>query len=217
MQRRDFSRSLLAAGATALTAGAGLVPLAAQAQVGGFKEGTDYLRLGKPVATDSGAGKVEVLEFFAYSCIHCYNFEPVMAAWMKKLPANVVVRRTPVAFSDAFVPMQRLYYTIEAMGLVDSLHEKVFRAFHVDKVRLQDPAAATDWMGKQGVDMKKFNELFNSFSVVGKAKRAAQMQDLYGVEGTPALGVGGRFYVPGQGPRTLQIADALIAELRKGA
>ncbi len=213
MQRRAFSRSLLAAGAGALTTG--LLPLAAQAQVGGFKEGSDYLRLGKPVATDSGAGKVEILEFFAYSCIHCYNFEPVMAAWMKKQPANVVVRRTPVAFSPAFVPMQQLYYTVEAMGLVESLHEKIFRAFHVDKVRIQEAAVAADWMAKQGVDMKKYNELYNSFAVVGKAKRAAQLQDLYSVEGTPALGVAGRFYIPGQGPRTLQVADALIAEVRK--
>jgi len=217
MQRRDFSRSLLATGATVLTASAGWFPLAAQAQIGGFREGTDYRRLSRPVATDSGAGTVEVLEFFAYSCIHCYNFEPVMAAWMKRQPASVVVRRVPVAFSDAFVPMQRLYYTIEAMGLVDQLHERVFRAFHVDKVRLQDPAAIAGWMGRQGVDMKKFNELYGSFSVVGKAKRATQLQDLYGVEGTPAVGVGGRFNIPGQGPRTLQIADALITELRRTA
>lgn len=215
MQRRAFSRSLLAAGATTLTAGAGLLPLTAQAQIGGFKEGTDYLRLAKPVAVDSPAGQVEVLEFFAYSCIHCYNFEPLLSAWIGKKPAGVVLRRTPVAFSDAFVPMQRLYYTLEAMGLVEQLNEKVFRAFHVDKVRLQDPAVIADWVSKQGVDMAKFNALFGSFSVVGKAKRAAQLQDLYAVEGTPALGVGGRYYIPGQGPKTLQIAEALIASLRK--
>jgi thiol:disulfide interchange protein DsbA len=164
----------------------------------------------------SPAGQVEVLEFFAYSCIHCYNFEPLLAAWVAKKPAGVVLRRTPVAFSDAFVPMQRLYYTLEAMGLVEQFNEKVFRAFHVDKVRLQDPAVVVDWVGKQGVDMAKFNALFGSFSVVGKAKRAAQLQDLYAVEGTPALGVGGRYYIPGQGPKTLQIAEALIASLRKG-
>lgn len=213
MQRRDFSLSLLAAGAGALAAG---LPLHAQAQVGGFKEGTEYLRLGKPVPTDAGAGKIEVLEFFAYSCIHCYNFEPMLSAWAKKLPANVVLRRTPVAFSPAFVPLQQLYYTVDAMGLTEQLHEKLFRAFHVDKVRIQEPAVAAEWMAKQGVDSKKFNELFNSFTISGKAKRAAQLQEMYAVEGTPALGLGGRYYVPGQGPRTLLVADALIAELRKG-
>ncbi len=214
MQRRDFSRSLLAVGATAVTAG--LVPLGAQAQVGGFKEGSEYLRLAKPVTTDSGAGKVEVLEFFSYGCIHCYNFEPQLAAWVKKQPANVVVRRTPVAFNESFVPLQKLYYAIEAMGQIDALHEKVFRAIFVDKERLNSADTITAWAAKQGLDKAKFGELFNSFSVAGKAKRAAQLQDMYAVEGTPALGVGGRFYVPGQGPRTLLIADALIAELRKG-
>ena len=216
MQRRDFSRSLLAAGATALTATAGLTSLNAQAQAAGLKEGTDFIRLGKPAAVEAPAGQIEVVEFFAYSCIHCYNFEPLLAEWIKKKPANVVVRRTPVAFSEAFGPMQRLYYALEAMGQVEALHEKVFRAFHVDKVRLQDPAVIVDWMGKQGVDTKKFNELFASFSVAGKAKKATQLQDAYQVEGTPALGVAGRFYIPGQGPRTLQIAEALIAQVRKG-
>ncbi|MCU0927058.1 MAG: thiol:disulfide interchange protein DsbA/DsbL [Hydrogenophaga sp.] len=215
MQRRDFSRSVLAAGATAVTAGVGLFPLAAQAQPA-LKEGTDFLRLSKPAPVDTPAGQVEVVEFFAYSCIHCYSFEPHLSAWMKKKPAGVVVRRTPVAFSEAFVPMQRLYYTIEAMGQVDALHEKVFRAIHVDKLRLQDPAVIADWMGKQGVDMKKFNELFASFSVAGKARKATQLQDAYQVEGTPALGVAGRFYIPGQGPRTIQVAEALIAQIRKG-
>jgi thiol:disulfide interchange protein DsbA len=214
MQRRDFSRSLLAASATAVTAGAGLLPFSAQAQAS-LKEGTDFIRLGKPAPVDTPAGQIEVVEFFAYSCIHCYTFEPHLNDWIKKKPANVVVRRTPVAFSEAFVPMQRLYYTIEAMGQVDALHEKVFRAVHVDKVRLQDPAVIADWMGKQGVDMKKFNELFASFSVAGKARKATQLQDAYQVEGTPALGVAGRFYIPGQGPRTLQVAEALIAQIRK--
>lgn len=217
MQRREFSRSLLAAGATACTVGTGLLPLAAQAQVGGFKEGTEYLRLGKPVASDAGAGKVEVLEFFSYGCIHCFKFEPLLSAWAKKLPPQVVVRRTPVAFNEGFVPLQKLYYAIEAMGQVESMHEKVFQAIFVNKERLSTPESIIDWAVRQGLDKAKFSEQFNSFSVAGKAKRAVQLQDQYAVDGTPSLGVGGRFYIPGQGPRTLLVADVLIAELRKGS
>jgi protein dithiol oxidoreductase (disulfide-forming) len=216
MQRREFSRSLLAAGATtALGATAALTLIPAHAQRVGPKEGTDFVRLSRTAPVDSPAGTIEVVEFFAYSCIHCYNFEPLLADWMKQLPANVVVRRTPVAFNEAFLPMQRLYYTLEAMGQVDALHAKVFRAFHVDKQRLQDPAVIADWVDKQGVDMKKFNELFASSTVAGKAKRATQLQEAYQVEGTPSLGVAGRYYVGGQGARTLVVANALIADLRK--
>lgn len=213
MQRRDFSRTLFATGASALAGLGAFTSLSAQAQLAGLKEGTDFVRLGKRVPVDSAAGQIEVLEFFSYTCIHCYNFEPAFEAWAKKKPTNVVVKRVPVAFSEAFVPYQRLYYALEAMELVDTLHEKAFRAFHVDK-DLKTPDAIVAWVAKQGVDPAKFTALFNSFGVSGKAKRAVQLQDAYQVEGTPALGVAGQYYVGGQGPRTLVVADALIASLR---
>src|SRR5690606_34355112 len=110
MQRRAFSRHLLATGAAALVPVAGLHSPLAQAQAAAaqrFKEGTDYVRLGRPAPVDAPAGQVEVLEFFAYTCIHCFNFEPVFESWKSKAPAHVVVRRVPVAFSEAFVPLQR--------------------------------------------------------------------------------------------------------------
>ena len=217
MQRREFSRSLLATGAaaTALGAVAGLTLTPAQAQVTGLKEGLDYVRLSRQAPVDSPADKIEVVEFFAYTCIHCYNFEPVFNDWSKKKPAHVVVRRVPVAFSDAFVPLQRFYYALEAMGQVDALHEKVFRAIHVDKQRLSTPEAIAAWVASQGVDREKFTGFYNAFAVAGKATRATQLQNAYQVEGTPSLGVAGRYYVAGQGPRTLVVADALIADLRK--
>lgn len=208
MQRREFSKWAMAAGVGAA--------LPVQAQIAGLQEGRDYLRLQRPAPVDSKPGQIEVLEFFSYSCIHCYNFVPLFSAWMAQRPSQVVVRRTPVAFSPAMEPLQRLYYTLEAMGRIGALHEKVFRAFHVDKVRIQDPAVAADWVGQQGVDKTQFNQFYNSFGVAGKARRATQLQDAYQVEGTPALGIAGRFYISGQGPRTLVVADALIAELRKG-
>ncbi len=216
MQRRDFSRTILAVGATTTLGGlAAFGHTSAQAQLAGFKEGTDFVRLARPAPVDAPAGQIEVLEFFAYTCVHCANFEPLMAAWIKKKPTNVIVKRTPVKFSEAFVPMQKLYYALEAMNLVDTLHEKVFNAIHVDRQRLASADAIIDWVAKQGVDKTKFASAFNSFAVSGKANRATQLQDAYQVEGTPALGVAGRFYVPGQGPRSIVVAEALIAEVRK--
>lgn len=215
MQRRDFSRSLLAAGTTALAATGGLVtPVFAQRV--GPKEGTDFVRLSPAAPVESPASQVEVVEFFAYSCIHCFNFEPLFDEWLKKQPASVNVRRMPVAFSPAFVPMQRLYFTLENMKLVERLHSKVFQAIHVDRLQLTTQPAITAWIEKQGgVDMARFNAFYNG-GAAALATKATQLQDAYKVEGTPSLGVAGRFYVNGQGPRTLVVADALIAEARKG-
>ena len=187
----------------------------AWAQRVGFKEGTDYLRLPAQVPVAAPAGQIEVVEFFAYSCVHCFRFEPLLEAWIPKLAADVKVRRVPVAFSPAFEPMQRLYFTLESMGLVEKLHGKVFKAFHEERQQLTSPEAITAWVEKQGVNRDQFLAFFNG--AAGKlAAGATQLQDAYKVEGTPALGVAGRFYVGGQGPKTLVIADSLIAQVRKG-
>lgn len=212
MQRRDFSRSLLVTGTTAV-AGLGLHP--AWAQRVGFQEGKDFRRLAKAVPVSTPPGQVEVVEFFAYSCIHCFHFEPLLSSWMKKLPADVKVRRVPVAFTSAFVPMQRLYFSLESLGLVERLHEKVFKAIHEERLPLTATPAITAWVEKQGVDMDKFKAIYDG-PALKLAEEAVGLQNAYDVEGTPALGVAGRFYIGGQGPRTMLIADSLIAEVRKG-
>ncbi len=211
MQRRHFSMGLLASAGASLLAS----PAFAQGQPA-LREGRDFVRLSRPAPVDAPAGQIEVLEFFAYSCIHCYNFEPLFEDWKKGIRSDVVARRVPVAFSEAFVPMQRLYYALEGMGQLDALHRKVFQAIHEDKQRLTTPDAIVSWVGKQGIDTQKFTEFFNSFAVAGRIRRAVQLQDAYQVEGTPALGIAGRFYVSGQGPRTLVVANALIDEVRRG-
>ncbi|WP_246098916.1 thiol:disulfide interchange protein DsbA/DsbL [Tepidimonas thermarum] len=207
MQRRHFHTIALGwAAATVLPA--------AHAQ-DSLREGTEYRRLAKPVPVDTGPGQVEVLEFFAYSCIHCYRFEPLMTDWMRKLPKEIVVRRVPVGFNAAFEPMQRLYYTLEALGRLGDLHEKAFKAVHEERARFNTADAVIAWAAQQGVDRQQFAQTYQSFGVSGKVKRALQLQDAYEVDATPSLGIAGRYLVPGQAARTLTVADALIARVRQ--
>ncbi|RYF42378.1 MAG: thiol:disulfide interchange protein DsbA/DsbL [Comamonadaceae bacterium] len=214
MNRREFS----AGTACVLAAAAIGLPGLAWAQKKP-EDGTDYRALDKRVAVEAPAGKIEVVEFFWYSCPHCNAFEPRLEAWSKKLPADVVLRRVPVAFRDDFVPQQRLFYALEAMGKLPELHAKVFNAIHMEKQHIDKEATILAWVGKNGVDVAKFQETYNSFSVSTKARRAAQLQDAYKVEGVPALGVAGRYYtdgtMAGNMDRALQVADFLVAEARK--
>lgn len=215
MQRREFTQAVLMAG-TATTSLLGAAQANAQAA---FKEGSDFLKLGRPAPVDAPADKVEVIEFFWYSCPHCNSFEPTFDAWAKKQPAHVVVKRAPVAFQDSFVPQQRLYYALEAMGKVEELHRKVFHAIHVEKQRLATQDQIADWIAKQGMDRTKFLEVYNAFGVAGKARRATQLQDAYQVDGVPSLGIAGKYFTSGSLaqtlPRSLQVADHLIAQSRK--
>jgi len=216
MDRRQFS---LTAG-SALT-GAGCVWSATvQAQAKKPELGVHYLALGTPAPTEAPAGKVEVLEFFWYNCPHCNAFEPTLSAWGKKLPKEVELKRVPVRFRAEFEAQQRAYYVLEALGKVEELQAKMFAAIHVERQTLTALEPLQAWAEKNGIPKKQFTDLFNSFAVIGKARRAAQLQELFKVEGVPALGVAGRFYIDGtlagSMERALQIADFLIAEVRKG-
>lgn len=219
IQRREFSISAASMAAVAL-GGATMLPTVAQAQARAFVDGTDYLTLGKPAPTDVPAGQIEVVEFFWYSCPHCNAFEPAFEAWAKKLPKDVTLRRIPVMFRPDFEPQQRLYYSLEAMGKLPELHTKVFNAIHVDKQELTTADQIATWVAKQGLDKTKFVEMFNSFSVTNKVRKATQLQDLYKVDGVPALGVAGKYYTSGELSQTMDrallIVDFLVTKTRFG-
>jgi protein dithiol oxidoreductase (disulfide-forming) len=214
--RRDFTLGTLALASVGAASAQGLA--------GGAKPaaGKDYLVLDARAPVDT-QGKVEVVEFFSYNCPHCAAFEPQLEAWVKKLPANVVMRRVPVPFvGNDPDTKQRLFYTLEAMGKLDQFHAAIFANIHVGKDRMAGDEAVLAWVAKQsGLDAKKFADTFKSFGVVGKAKRAAALTDAYKVSGVPSLGVAGRFYTDGQTAgsmeRALQVVGHLIEDARKTA
>jgi thiol:disulfide interchange protein DsbA len=211
MQRRKFTTSLL--GASLCTAGL------ARAQ-GGPVEGTHYVRLSQPLPMPAN-GKYEVVEFFWYGCPHCNDFEPALDAWSKTLPADVSFKRAPVAFRpEPHGTHQRIYFALETMGLVATMHRKVFYAIHNERARLDKPAEIAAFMTKNGVDGAKFLDVFNSFSVQTKARQAHQLSEAYKIDGVPALGVQGRFYtsgsLAGSNERSLAVVDYLLKKLRAG-
>ncbi len=216
MKRREFSLSAFGAASSLVS-----LPLFAQGPSAKKPvEGKDYLSLDKRVPADVGAGKIELIEFFWYSCPHCNSFEPQFAAWMKAAPKDVVVQRVPVRFRDDFEPQQRAYYVFESLGLVDTLHSKLFHAIHVERQQLNTANALAAWANKNGLPENKFLDTFNSFGVSTKARRATQLQEAFKVQGVPSLGVAGRFYTDGSLTQTmdraLQVAEYLIGEIRRG-
>ena len=215
MQRREFSQAALAAASAGTLAA---MPLGVQAQGKPPAEGKDYLLLSKPAPSEAPAGQIEVVEFFWYSCPHCNEFEPQLEAWAAKAPKDVSLRRVPVSFRPDFEPQQRLYYVLEALGKMAALHKKVFYAIHVEKQTLNTADLVTAWAQKQGIDKAKFTELYNSFPVNMKARKATQLQEAFMVDGVPALGVDGRYYtsgsLAGNMARALTVTDHLLTLAR---
>ncbi len=210
MKRREFSL------ASVLLPASSLLVLPAWAQT---KNGDGYTTLATPVPSDAGEGQLEVVEFFSYGCSHCSNFEPVFAQWRKKLPADVLVTQVHVGFSKSFEPFQKLFYALEAIGALEQVHLKVFEALQKERLRLNRTEVLFPWVAKQGIDREKFEQAYKSFGVASKVRRANELQDIYRVEGTPALGIAGKYYTDGSlargFERMTQLADELLERERK--
>jgi thiol:disulfide interchange protein DsbA len=156
------------------------------------KEGADFQVLPNPQPTDTGR-KVEVIEFFAYWCPHCYTFDPILTAWVKKQGDNIVFKRVHVPYNERLAPQQKLYYTLESMGLADQYQSKVLDAIHKQRLELTRDEEVFDWVAKNGIDKQKFADTYRSFGVAGKLRRAGAMMDSYKVEYWPLIVVDGRW------------------------
>jgi thiol:disulfide interchange protein DsbA len=201
--------------AAVLAAAFALVPAVAQAQL---KPGADYTEL-KSVQPVEAKGKIEVVEFFWYRCPHCYSLEPILEPWTKKLPADVQFRRVPAVLSESWATDAAIYYTFEALGVLDKVHKPFFDAIHKDKLVITSEPAMTEWLKKNGIDRKKFDETYKSFGVQAKVKRAAQLSSAYQLEGVPMLAVQGKYTVSaeqgGSQSGMLATTDQLIDLVRK--
>lgn len=166
-------------------------------------------------------GKVEVLEFFWYGCIHCYNFEPMVHEWLKKKPADVDFRRVPAIFNDRWAHDARIFYTFEAMGVLEKLHAPLFDSIHRSRLNTTSSQAFSEWLQKHGVDLAKFDEAFKSFGVQSKMRRALQQTTAYRIDGTPSLAVNGTYTITVDQAKSLRgmfpVADHLVALSRKTA
>jgi protein dithiol oxidoreductase (disulfide-forming) len=192
----------------ALVATISLAPLAAFAQ-----RSPDFYELNPPQPVET-TDKIEVLEFFWYGCIHCYNLEPKLETWLKTLPKDVEFRRVPAVFNDRWALDASIYYAFEALGLLDKLHRPLFDAIHRDRLRTDNWQNLSAWLEKQGVDSKKFETTVKSFGVQSKTKRAIRLTSGYKIDGTPAMAVHGRYTVPSS-EAMLGIVNQLVGQVRK--
>lgn len=213
MNRRHFNHQL---GAAAVAAA---MPLLARAQ-GAPVEGTHFVRLNTPAPVTLPADKkIEVVEFFWYECPHCNVFEPMLEAWVKKLPPDVAFRQVPVGFSARHQIHQRMFYALEEMGQLATLHRRIFTAIHLQNRRIGTESEIAAYLKEQGVDVAKYTELAKSFSITTKANRARALHEAYKIDGVPAMGIHGRYYTSGAlaggHANALVVTDLLIQRSRK--
>jgi thiol:disulfide interchange protein DsbA len=188
--------------------------LAADPQIG-----QDFDKTLQVIPTDN-PNKIEVTEVFWYGCIHCYQMEPILNAWVKKLPADVTFKRVPGLPQPAWAPMAKAFYAMEDLKLTEKLHTALFDAVNKEKsLNPTDEAAAINWITKKsGLDKSKVEAAFKSFSMNNKLNQASQFFRASGATGVPSLVINGQFItsstMTGGNIQALKVADYIIANIR---
>ncbi|MBS0484080.1 MAG: thiol:disulfide interchange protein DsbA/DsbL [Proteobacteria bacterium] len=181
-------------------------------------EGKDYTALTKPQPV-AGGDKIEVLEFFWYGCPHCYSLHPHLKTWLANIPGDVSFQYVPAILRPNWVPAAKIFYAIEALGIAGSLHDKIYDAIHRDKIDPNNESVLFDWVEKQGIDRKKFENTYQSFAVQNQVSRSTQMSRQYQLSGVPALVINGKYLTSGRmgsTPQdTIRTLDALLEKVRK--
>lgn len=185
-----------------------------------YLEGQHYSLLKNPVPV-ADKSKVEVVELFSYHCSHCFHFEPLIQAWKKSLPDDVVVKQMPAYWNPQIEPWVRGYYTAVVLGIVEKTHMPVFNLFILDKKQLNTAEQWVSFYSQFGKSREEILKAYNSFGVTSYTQQAERrLTNHYKAEGTPELFVQGKYRVHLTNDiktqqDMLKVVDFLIEQERK--
>ena len=180
-----------------------------------FEEGTHYDLLPIPVETKNPYA-IEVVEVFSYACVHCFRFETPLQPWLATLEEDVDFRRVPAVFNNPnWELFARVYFSAEALRVLDKVHYPLFESLHLHGVDLrQPPLLARFFRDVGGVEVQQLLRVFDSFSVKGRVRQAEAQARTYRITSVPTMIVDGTYRVEispeVEGTRVLEVVDFLV-------
>ncbi|MES0873042.1 thiol:disulfide interchange protein DsbA/DsbL [Sinimarinibacterium thermocellulolyticum] len=200
----------------------GIVAIACSAQDGSakFEEGKHYQKVRK-IQPPSDPKRIEVAEFFMYSCPHCYAFDPTISAWAKTRPADVDFVRYPVTFGREIGRVHaRAFYAAEALNVSEQVHMPIFQAIHERHLPLNNDAQLQSVFNSvTGVLPDVLSATLKGFAVDSRVRRAEQMAMDYGVTSVPTMVIGGKYVtsaaMAGSFDEATKVIDFLVDKVRR--
>ncbi len=167
---------------------------------GKWVAGTNYQVIAPAQPTSAPPGKVEVIEMFWYGCPHCYALEGAVESWDKNKSGYIDFVRVPVMWGEVHRAHARLYYTLAALGRIDTLHAKVFEEIHQNKNMLFVPAdplatqrAQLQFAKDNGISEADFMKAYNAFTVESSLEGADDLERRYRIEAVPTFVIAGKY------------------------
>jgi protein dithiol oxidoreductase (disulfide-forming) len=194
-------------------------PLVALAQP--WVEGTHYERV-PGTHEPREDGRIEVAEAFWYACPSCYNFEPHLLRWLETKPDDVAFVRIPASLNPAWRVHSRAFHTAEALGVLDTMHGRIFRTIHMERNALSSVEALSElFTAHTDVDAEAFRTTYQSFAVETRMRQGDALIRGYRVSAVPTVIVNRRYRSnPGMTrgyAQLIQLIDHLVELERQAA
>lgn len=177
-----------------------------------------YELITPPVPT-ANPKTVEIKLLFWYTCPHCHFFEKnILQAWLKNKPADVEIVHQPAVFNERNVFFAKVYYTAEALHVLDKVHMPIFEALH-ERHETLDESGVMKLFARYEVNEGEFKKTFDSFMVDTKVRQANESTVKYGNKVVPTIVVNGKYRMSSEitdgYENMMKIIDYLIDKERK--
>ena len=172
--------------------------------------GTNYKAITTPQPTSAPAGKVEVIEFLWYDCQTCYVMQPLVERWLAEDRERVAYSRVPAVTGDNMIYFARVFYTANALGVLDTATPALFAAIHRYDRPLDNDEKQVEFFGELGVERARFLSVFRNSGTMARVREAQVMNRRYDVQGAPTLVIDGRYRID---PTMVASPEAMIEEL----
>lgn len=186
-----------------------------------YQEGRHYTTLPVAQPTSAGPGQVEVAEVFWYGCPHCYTLEPFIQSWRQDgIPDDTVFVQIPAALNPSWQIHARVFYTAEALGILEEVHPAIFREVHVNRNPLNTRERLIEFFARFDVSEQDFLSAWDSFAVQTNLRRADAQVRRFRLSGVPAVVVNGKYVtgadLAGGNQQLFDVVNFLVEKEKRG-
>lgn len=177
-----------------------------------FVAGKDYHYLPGAQGAPSKIEKpIQVIEYFSYACVHCYDIEKFLSEWLEEQGNTVKFTRIPVVFSSGWDSLARAFYISQELGISAKVHEKLFDAVHREKIPLNEKQQLGLQFGAWAdVAPADVEEAFVSSKVIKSVREGVDKALRLKVTSVPTITIAETYVVYVVDQRSFTVMDYLI-------
>ncbi len=157
-------------------------------------------------------GRVELIEFFDFTCSHCYAFhKDTWPALKNKYGDKVELIDTGIPLRESSIPPLEAYEIAKDFGKGEEMKDALFTAFHEEDLDITKVQILADIAEKIGLERAAFSDALSSRSKASLVESNRRLANSYKLTGTPTFVLDGNIKATGTSSDNLQaIIDSIL-------